>query len=128
MKKSGILNPALNRLLSETGHTDLVTICDRGFPVPQDLERIDLALTAGIPTVVDVLTAVDAEFIIDTLIVAHEMAEASPERYAELTERFPHIRFRLVPHREFKQLCLESRAVVRTGDAVPYANVIFVSG
>lgn len=128
MKKSGILHPCLNQLLSKTGHTDLITVCDRGFPVPMELERIDLALVAGIPTVVDVLQAIDAEFIIDTIILTHEMAEASPERYAYLTEHYPHIHFKRVSHQEFKQLCLESRAVVRTGDAVPYANIILVSG
>jgi D-ribose pyranase len=128
MKKDGILHPELNRLLSSTGHTDLITVCDRGFPVPMDLERIDLALVSGIPTVADVLQAIDGEFIIDTIILTHEMTEASPERYAYLTETYPHIHFKLVHHQEFKQLCLESRAVIRTGDAVPYANIILVSG
>jgi D-ribose pyranase len=128
MKKSGILHPGLSRLLAETGHTDLITISDRGFPVPLGVERIDLGLVAGIPTVLDVLAAIDGEFIIDTVIIAEEMTGASPERYRELQERFPHIHIRVVPHLEFKQIAPESRAVIKTGDATPYANMIIVSG
>ena len=33
-----------------------------------------------------------------------------------------------VPHTEFKALTRESRAVVRTGECSPYANVILRSG
>lgn len=128
MRKGGILHPGLNRLLSETGHTDLITISDRGFPVPLGVERIDLGLVAGLPTVVDVLAAIDGEFIIDTIIMAEEMTGASPERYRELQDRFPHVHIRVVPHLEFKQIAPESRAVIKTGDATPYANVIIVSG
>jgi D-ribose pyranase len=128
MRKGGILHPAINRLLSETGHTDLITISDRGFPVPMGVERIDLALVSGIPTVIDVLKAVDGEFIIDTIILAEEMLGASPERYRQLQEQYLHISFKPVPHLEFKQIAPESRAVIRTGDETPYANIIIVSG
>jgi D-ribose pyranase len=128
MKRSGILHPALNRILSETGHTDILTICDRGFPVPSGPERLDLALVDDIPTVVDVLRAVHSEFIIDRIIVTEEMLQVSPERYAELQQHFPGVSFMVVPHQRFKEICPESRAVIRTGDTVPYANVIIVSG
>jgi D-ribose pyranase len=128
MKKGGILHPALCRILAETGHTDLLTICDRGFPVPPGPERLDLALTDDIPTVLDVLRAVDREFVIDQIIVTEEMKLASPDRYAQLAAEFSHLTFRVVPHQRFKDICVESRAVIRTGDTVPYANVMIVSG
>lgn len=128
MRRGGILHPQLNRVLAETGHTDLITISDRGFPVPAGIERIDLGLVDGIPTVEDVLKAIDADFVIDTVILTFEMEEASPERYSELVRGYPHIHFKQVPHQAFKQMCLESRAVIKTGDAVPYANIIVVSG
>ncbi|WP_248930440.1 D-ribose pyranase [Paenibacillus hamazuiensis] len=128
MKRGGILHPALSRILSETGHTDLLTICDRGFPVPSGPERLDLALVDDIPTVVDVLRAVHREFVIDRIVVTEEMQAASPERYAELQRLFPDVRIVAVSHRRFKEICPESRAVIRTGDTVPYANVMIVSG
>lgn len=128
MKKQGILHPALNRVLAETGHTDMLTVCDRGFPVPMGIERIDLALTDNIPTILDVLRAIDQEFIIDVIIVAEEMLEASPERYAALQSDYPNLRIETIPHVRFKELGCESRAVIRTGDSTPYANMIIVSG
>ncbi len=128
MKVGGILHPALNRILTETGHTDLLTICDRGFPVPRGPERLDLALVDDLPTVMDVLLAVRDEFVIDCIIVAEELVEASPERYALMKSTFPGTDIKLVPHARFKEICPESRAVVRTGDTTPYANVIIVSG
>ena len=128
MKVGGILHPGLNRILTETGHTDLLTICDRGFPVPRGPERLDLALVDDLPTVMDVLLAVRDEFVIDCIIVAEELVEASPERYVLMRATFPETEIRLVPHARFKDICPESRAVVRTGDTTPYANVIIVSG
>jgi D-ribose pyranase len=128
MKRGGILHPGLNRILSETGHTDLLTICDRGFPVPSGPERLDLALVDDLPTVVDVFSAIYAEFVIDCVIVTEEMAEASPERYEALQAVFQGLRFRVVTHARFKEICPESRAVIRTGDTTPYANLMIVSG
>ncbi|MDF2724500.1 MAG: D-ribose pyranase [Paenibacillus sp.] len=128
MKKTGILNPTLNRILTETGHTDMLTICDRGFPVPQSVERLDLALVDGLPTVLDVLAAIENEFVIDRIIVAEEMKEASPERFEALQAAYPHIAFTCLSHVRFKEIGIESRAVIRTGDCTPYANIIIVSG
>lgn len=128
MKRGGILHPVLNRILSETGHTDLLTICDRGFPVPHGPERLDVALVDDVPTVMDVLTAIHAEFIIDCIIITEEMAEASPERYRALQAAYPDLRFMMVTHARFKEICPESRAVIRTGDTTPYGNIMIVSG
>ncbi|MCB0052121.1 MAG: D-ribose pyranase, partial [Caldilinea sp.] len=38
------------------------------------------------------------------------------------------IPIRQVPHEEFKALTAQSRAVVRSGEFTPYANVILVAG
>src|SRR5688572_28145944 len=80
VKRGGILNPRLGHLLLSTGHTDYFTICDSGFPVPLGPERIDLALVDNIPTVLDVLRAVHAEWAIDRVVIAREMSEISPAR------------------------------------------------
>ncbi len=128
MKRDGILNPALGHLLLSTGHTDYFTICDGGFPVPVGPERIDLALISGIPTVLDVLAAVHAEWSIDRVLIAQEMTEISPGRVEELREIIGDIPFEILSHLELKHLASGARATVRTGDSVPYANIIVVSG
>jgi D-ribose pyranase len=128
MRRGGILHPALGHLLSSTGHTDFFTICDRGFPVPHEPERIDLALVDGIPTVLDVLRAVHAEWVIDRVLITEEMEQVSPERVAEIRAALDGVPLQVVTHLELKRLAPEGKATVRTGDTVPYANVILVSG
>lgn len=128
MKRGGILHPGLSHLLASTGHTDYFTISDRGFPAPEGPERIDLALVDDIPTVLDVLRAVYAEWSIDRVLIAHEMVEVSPERARALGELLGNVPLERVSHLELKRLARGARATVRTADTVPYANVIVVSG
>ncbi len=128
MKRSGILHPALNHLLASTGHTDYFTVCDHGFPTPVDPERIDLALVDDIPTVLDVLRAVRAEWEIDRLLITHEMDAVNPGRVSELRALLGNTPLEAISHLELKRLSATARATVRTGDTVAYANVIVVSG
>jgi D-ribose pyranase len=128
MKRGGILNPSLSHLLTSTGHTDYFTVCDRGFPVPPGPERIDLALVDDIPTVLDVLGAVLAEWSLDRVLITHEMDTISPDRVAELRALLGDIPFERVSHGQLKRLAQSARATVRTGDTVPYANIIVMSG
>ncbi|WP_028545380.1 D-ribose pyranase [Paenibacillus taiwanensis] len=128
MKKGGILHPQLNRVLAEAGHTDYITVSDRGFPIPVHVERIDLALTDNLPTVLDVVRLIHSEFSIDRIIITEEMWNISPKHVEALEMDFPHIKIVTVPHVQLKALSEQSRAVVRTGDTIPYANLILVSG
>jgi D-ribose pyranase len=128
MKRGGILNPSLSHLLASTGHTDYFTVCDRGFPVPEGPERIDLALVDDIPTVLDVLGAVMAEWSLDRVLITHEMDAISPDRVAEMRALLRDVPFERVSHGQLKRLAQSARATVRTGDSVPYANIIVVSG
>jgi D-ribose pyranase len=128
MKRGGILNPSLSHLLASTGHTDYFTVCDRGFPVPPGPERIDLALVDDIPTVLDVLGAVLAEWSLDRVLITHEMDTISPDRVAELRALLGDVPFERVSHVQLKRLAQSARATVRTGDTVPYANIIVMSG
>ena len=115
-------------MLSSTGHTDYFTICDKGYPVPDGPTRIDLALIEGIPSVMEVLTAIHAEYHIDRVLIAEEMVEVSPARVAELRVLLGEIPLESIPHLELKRLSATGKATIRTGDTVPYANLIVVSG
>ena len=128
MKRGGVLNPALSHLLASTGHTDYFTVCVRGFSVPAEPERIDLALVDDIPTVLDVLAALIAEWTLDRVLITHEMDAISPDRVAEMRALLGDVPFERVSHGQLKRLAQTARATVRTGDTVPYANIIVVSG
>jgi D-ribose pyranase len=128
MKKSGIYHPAINHLLASTGHTDHFTVCDRGFPVPVGPERIDLALTDDIPTVLEVVRAIMVEFHIDRILIAAEASTAAPDRVEELRTLIAPIPLISIDHLELKAIAKTGRATIRTGDATPYANIVIVSG
>lgn len=129
MKKSGILHPGIAHLLASTGHTDYFTISDKGFPVSDETERIDLALIEGIPTVLDVVSAIHAEWTIDRIIVANEADLASPDWVAQLEALVgPDVPVQRMSHLELKRLSATGTATIRTGETVPYANIIVVSG
>ncbi len=128
MKKGGILHPGLSHVLASSGHTDYLLITDRGFPVPEEPQRIDLALVDDKPTVLDVLAAIDAEWSIDRILITDEMTLVAPHRVEELHVLLPNVRFETVSHLELKRLGHGAKATVRTGDACPYANCIIVSG
>ena len=125
MKRAGILNPSLSHLLASTGHTDYFTICDRGFPVPVGPERI---VTDDVPSVLDVMRAVLAEWSADRVLITHEMEEISPHRVAELQDLVGAVALERISHIALKRIAQSGRATVRTGDTVPYANIIVVSG
>src|SRR5204863_1200957 len=104
MKKGGILHPGICELLAATGHTDYITICDRGFPVPDGPQRIDLALVDNIPTVLDVLCAVSAEWTLDRVIIAQEMTEVSPHHVEAIRSIVGEVPLEAIPHLELKHL------------------------
>ena len=127
-KKGGIYHPALSHLIASAGHSDWITVADVGFPAPIGPERIDLGLTDDIPTVLDVLVAVLAEFHVDRVLTANEATTAAPERIAELRALLGEIPLVQIDHLELKRRAQDSRATVKTADTTPYANIIIVSG
>ncbi len=128
MKKTGILHPELNAVIASMGHTDRLVIADSGLPIPVAVRRIDLALTAGIPTFLQTLEAVLKELRVETAIIAEEMSRRSPQLYQATQRALEGIRVQQITHEAFKGLLPGVRAVIRTGEQTPYANVILQSG
>ena len=128
MKKSGILNPAVSRVLASTGHTDTIVVTDAGLPIPQNVERIDLALIENVPRFLDVLKVVIGELEVEKIILAEETQKVSPAMYSEIMKLFPGVPVETMPHVEFKKKTRECRAAIRSGEFTSYANVILVAG
>lgn len=129
MKKGGILNPRINQLLSETGHTDTIVVTDAGLPIPENVtHRIDLALKEGLPGFLETLDTILSELEVEKVILAEEVKTISPEMNEQIVERFPGIPIEYIPHIEFKQQTKRARGIIRSGEFTSYANVILVSG
>ena len=128
MKKTGILNQPISSVIASLGHTDTLVIADAGLPVPPETQRIDLALTEGIPTFLDTLRIVLMEMQVERAIVAEEMLDASPKVYEAIKEMLGDVPIETVTHLIFKEQTRSARAVIRTGEFTPYANVILTAG
>lgn len=128
MKKTPLLNIALSEVIASLGHGDRLVIADAGLPIPPETLRIDLALTQNIPSFLDTVRTVLAEMKVERVLVARETGQVSPHVLAELKQMLPDTPFEEISHAELKERCAQARAVVRTGEFTPYANVILVSG
>lgn len=136
MKKSTLLNSEISYLVSTLGHTDEITICDAGLPIPEHVQRIDLALTHGVPSFIETVRVILSESQVERAIIAEEFAQVSPTHHDALIAELQRdskqsgktIDVVYMSHEAFKSRTEQSRAVVRTGECTPYANVIFQAG
>lgn len=128
MKKTKLINSEISYTISKMGHTDSLTIGDCGLPIPENVARIDLALKYGVPTFLETLDTILEELCVEEIIIASEIKEKNEIIYKEILKRFENIKINEVCHEEFKNLTKESKAVVRSGECSPYANIILKSG
>jgi D-ribose pyranase len=128
MKKVGIINQPIAAVISGLGHTDTITIADAGLPIASSTQRIDLALMTGVPSFVQTLQAILEELFVEKAIVAEEMKEVSPHIFEAVSQMLPGVSIELVPHVLFKEHTARSKAVIRSGEFTPYANIILVAG
>ena len=128
MKKDGLLNPQILSAIAAMGHTEYLVIADAGLPVPSGIPVIDISLIRGIPDFGVVLHSVIDEMVVESFIVAEEMADKSQDTYGTVIEALPQVPFRCIAHEEFKKMAAKAKAVIRTGETTPYANIILVAG
>jgi len=128
MKKIGILNSEISEVIGKLGHTDQIVICDSGLPIPDHVKRIDLALKEGVPTFLETLETVLLEMQVESAIVAKEMAVVSADLETSMKETLGKVELVTVSHEEFKELTKKAKAIIRTGEFTPYANVILQAG
>ncbi|TYS10021.1 D-ribose pyranase [Bacillus subtilis] len=128
MKKHGILNSHLAKLLADLGHTDQIVIADAGLPVPDGVLKIDLSLKPGLPAFQDTAAVLAEEMTVEKVIAASEIKTANQENARFLENLFSEQEIEYLSHEEFKQLTKEAKAIIRTGEFTPYANCILQAG
>ena len=128
MKRTTLLHQDLSTAVAGMGHTDALALVDAGYSVPLEVDRIDLAVRPGVPTLVEVLEALLTELIVDSYVVAEEMTDANPALLASVEAALPGIPCRRIPQMQFKDAVRQAKAVVRTGEYSPFGNVLLVGG
>lgn len=130
MKKGVLINSNISRVLAKLGHTDMVVIGDMGLPIADHVERIDLAVKKGMPSLKDVLENLLTEMQVESYIIANEASDdfkkLCESEFNKSQTSLPSLQ--KVSHEEFKKITANAKVVIRTGEATPYYNVILKSG
>lgn len=127
MKKSGIINSEISKVLSYMRHTDLICISDLGLPCPNGVKAIDLSLKLGFPSFIEVLSEINKDIKIERIILAEEIKNNNKEIHEKILNMFKNITIEYISHNSFKQITSDCKAIIRTGETTPYANIILQS-
>lgn len=131
MIQHGILNPQLLSLLARVRHTNTLVIADWAFPNFPGLEILDLSVIKGLPTVLDILNAIQPSFKVGKIWQAEQfLTTNSPEtirRFDDAFSSFQGAAVTRLEHDDFKKLVPSSIGLIRTGDPTAYGNVIVQS-
>lgn len=128
MRKTALLNSQISEVISKMGHTDMLAIGDCGLPIPKETERIDIALIKNIPGFIETLKAVIMELQIEEVLIAVETKEVSPALFKQIQEAIGNVKITWINHEKLKESLKNCKAVIRTGEQTPYANIILKSG
>lgn len=128
MKKGILLNADIVEVIAKMGHMDEIVIGDAGLPIPEGVRRIDLALKAGTPGFMETLETLLSEFVCEGAILAKEVQTINPVIELEIKSLLKDIPITYISHEDFKKQTKTAKAVIRTGECSPYANIILRSG
>jgi D-ribose pyranase len=89
MKKTTLLNSELSYVIATLGHMQTLVVADAGLPIPPETERIDLALTKGVPGAVETLKVILEEMQVEKVILAEEVKKHNPQFLKAVKELLP---------------------------------------
>lgn len=136
MRKGQLFNADICHTLAKLGHTDCIAIGDAGLPIPDNTKRIDIALTQGIPSFLQVFDSITQDMQIEGVILAEEIKSHNINIYKAIRNRIKllektqgnRIKVDFISHENLKIQTSNCKAVIRTGECTAYANIILQSG
>jgi D-ribose pyranase len=126
MRRSGIWHAEIVEVIVSMRHHDTLVIADAGLPVPGNVPTIDLGWCRRQPRFLPVLNAVVTELVVERATIATETTD--DELLAGLTATLRDLPLDRTTHEELMRSCATAKAVVRTGEDTPFANVILHAG
>lgn len=127
MKKNGIINTPISQILTNMRHTDSICISDLGLPCPDNVRAIDISLKMGSPSFMEVLEEVYKDLKIEHIILAEEIKTNNKDIHEKILKIFKDVSIEYISHNDFKKKTQNCKAIIRTGEATPYANIILQS-
>ena len=128
MINHGILNPQILALLARVRHTNALVIADRGFPFWPAVETVDVSVVDDLPTVLQLIAAVRANHKFTQAYQAEEfLKNNSPATRQKFAVALKGVPTTYEPHVDFKKRVPHAIGLIRTGDTIPYGNLILES-
>ena len=133
MLKGKLIHPDIMAALSLCGHGDKVLIADGNYPLDAksgNAEKVYLGLTPGIPTVTDVLAAVQSAVEIDKAEVMDPGDGTTPEIFGEFTKMLGGMELGKLGRWDFYDECCKEgvRLAISTGEKRTFANILITVG
>lgn len=124
-----MMNGSIDSALTRQGHGDFMMVVDAGFACPDHVELIDIALSEGVPSVLDVLKELKKVHSVEKIVMAHETREHNPIHFASVSKAFDEaVEVGVISHLKFKERSHQVKTIIRTGDFTAWGNVLLVSG
>lgn len=134
MLKTKLIHPELLSALSRCGHGSKVLIADGNYPLREKTggaEKIYLGLSAGVPTVPQVLEAVHSVCEIEKAQVMVPEDGSTPEVFREFQKELKGLPLSPLGRFEFYDACMEPEALllaVSTGEKRTFSNILLTIG
>ncbi len=128
MLVNGIVNPAINSLLSRVRHTNTLIVTDIGFPHLAGVETVDISLMSGIPSVPEVVRAIRLNFNCGKAVMAAEFLDVNPPETLQSYEQLlSGLAIDWEPHAALKTRAKGVVGIIRTGDTTRFGNILLES-
>lgn len=133
MLKGKLIHPQIMAALALCGHGDKVLIADGNYPLGAksgNAEKVYLGLTPGLPTVTDVLAAVQDAVEIEKAEVMDPGDGTAPEIFGEFTEMLGGMELGKIDRWDFYDECCKEtvRLAISTGEKRTFANILLTIG
>lgn len=100
------------------------------MPIPNDERRIDLAVTKGLPSFIDVLENVLTEVEIQKIYLAEEIKTNNSTQLKVIKHLIEeHVEIEFIPHSKMKEMLQSphNKGNIRTGETTPFSNIVLES-
>lgn len=133
MRKQGCINPDIMKTLALCGHGDKILIADGNYPLDAKsgaAKKVYLGVSAGIPTVTQVLDALLCEINVEKAEVMLPEDGSTPEIFSAFSDRLGDIALDGLGRYEFYDACGEGcvRLAISTGEKRVFANLLITVG
>ena len=127
------IHPELIRVRSLCGHGDKVLIADGNYPLAsksRDAEKVYLGVTPGLPTVTDVLAALQSVINIEKAEVMDPADGTTPEIFGEFQTMLGGMELHKLGRYEFYDACCQEgvKLAISTGEGRVFANLLITVG